>query len=148
MKLKNDFPKYKGKIGIIVPVVYLALVAGLLIIWLVPNTNMNDTLGMKIAGTCVIGFVMLTFTWAVFSTYYVLTTDSIYAFSGPFCRRVRYSDITKVEERKSCLSSLALSCDRIIIRTNKSFFRMDISPKDKQKFMDDLNDNLKYFKNR
>ncbi|MGN0748437.1 MAG: PH domain-containing protein [Christensenellales bacterium] len=148
MKVKHDFPKYKSKIGIIVPVVYLALAVGILIIWLVPNMSIKDTLGMKIAGTCVIALAIILFTWAVFSTYYVLTPDGIYAFSGPFTMRVKYSDITKIEERKSCLSSLALSCDRIIIHTKKSFLRLDVSPKDKEKFLEDLNENLKYFKNR
>ena len=79
--------------------------------------SIKDTLGMKIAGTCVIALAIILFTWAVFSTYYVLTPDGIYAFSGPFTMRVKYSDITKIEERKRCLSSLALSCDRIIIYT-------------------------------
>lgn len=133
----KELKKYKSKIGIVVPIVYSVLIICGLIIWLVPAKT-NDLL-YKIIGSCILALVLIFFTWAVFSTYYVLTDTCLICVSGPFKTRALYKDITDVTEGFSLLSSFSLSANRIFINRGRNILRrVDVSPKEKQEFLDEL----------
>ena len=133
----KELKKYKSKIGIVVPIVYSVFIICGLIIWLVPAKT--DDLLYKIIGSCILALVLIFFTWAVFSTYYVLTDTCLICVSGPLKTRALYKDITDVTEGFSLLSSFSLSANRIFINRGRNILRrVDVSPKEKQEFLDEL----------
>ena len=82
---KLKYKKYKGKIGLIVPLVLLVLTGAFLMIWLLPKgVGASDSLGVRIASTCLLGIITLVFFWCIFWNYYVITDVSIICVSGPF----------------------------------------------------------------
>lgn len=142
--MKTNLKKYKSRIGIVVPLIYLFVVAALLVVWLVPFDDEGNL--FRILATCALGFVFFIFTWALFSTYYVLKENCLICVSGPFKIRVRYVDITDITEGFSLLSSFALSGRRVFINRGRNILRrVDISPKEseKEEFINELSIKIK-----
>ena len=136
MKIKN-LKKYKAKPGIVIPIVYFIFVLAGIFIWAIPSKN--NELIFKIVPTCILIVILILFTWAVFSTYYVLTDKCLICFSGPLKIRVLYQDITDITEGISLLSSFSLSAKRIFINRGRNILRrVDVSPKEKEEFLEEL----------
>jgi hypothetical protein len=130
--------KFKSKRDWLVLVVYLVFVGALLFIWLMPYYGGNE-LTMKIIATTMIGLVVLTFTWAVFSTYYLFEEKYLLCVSGPFKTKVYYCDIKDVKPSHAAWSSLALSLDRVVlIRGENLLARIYVSPKNKTEFIEEV----------
>ncbi len=143
---KKKYLKFKGKIGLVVPIVYLILCSGIVLLWTLPYQQpvLVDALTSKIMITCVLGLLLIIFTWAVFSTYYVLTDDFLTVVSGPIRTHVLYSHITEVKPSHSIWSVSALSFNRVAIKRGKSIFTtLLVSPKQKELFMEELNKRIK-----
>lgn len=141
---KLKYKKFKGKIGLIVPLVLLVLTGAFLMIWLLPKgVGASDSLGVRIASTCLLGIITLVFCWCIFWNYYVITDVSIICVSGPFTSRIRLENITEIKERIGILSSFCLSINRLSIYTGKGFFkRFDVAPKEKEEFLDELSSKI------
>lgn len=147
---ETKYKKYRSKIGLVVPLVLIVLTCAILLVWLLPyTTSNNDSHVMRIVVTCLIGVLSLIFIWSSFSTYYVITDVSVIAVSGPMKARVRFCNITEIKEGKSLISSLALSIDRVYICYGKGILRrLEVSPKDKQAFIEELNSKLNSYREK
>jgi Bacterial PH domain len=75
--------------------------------------------------------------WVFMSTRYRLTDTTLFVNTGPFKWEVPVREITKVTPTRDPLSSPALSLDRLRIDYGQGKALM-ISPKQKQEFIDDL----------
>ncbi len=119
---------------------YLVFAIALTLIWVIPyNSNTSDIFLSKIVGTVTISFVVILFTWAVFSTYYLLTDDYLACISGPFASRIFYSDIKDAKKAHNGWASLALSFDRVAISHGKNGKRKTyISPIYSDLFIEEL----------
>lgn len=77
--------------------------------------------------------------WLLATTRYKLYGDQLIVQSGPFKWRVPVTEITRVVPTSNPLSSPALSLDRLRIDYGRGASLM-ISPRDKDKFLRDLED--------
>lgn len=73
--------------------------------------------------------------WLLFSTQYLVDTESLYVKSGPFSWTIALTDIQSVTPSKAAWSSPALSLDRLEIRYGDRK-RLLVSPKDRAAFID------------
>lgn len=75
------------------------------------------------------------------NTYYEFKDDYLYCRSGIFVERIKYKDIKSVKKSKNMLSSMALSRDRIEIKTSDNIFTglTYISPVNQDEFLEILN---------
>lgn len=136
---KLKFKKYRGKIGILAPFMILLIVGAFLLIWLLPRDETATTFGLKIASTCLLGIVAIILLWCIFWNYYVITDVSIINVSGPFTSRIRLNEITKIKEKFGIFSSFCFSIDRLAIYTGNGMIkRFDVSPKNKEDFINEL----------
>lgn len=137
------FKKYKSKVGIFVPIIYLLLIGIFLLIWLLPSKylGMEINLTGRIISTCCFGLFAISLIWATFSTYYIITPTSVVCVFGPLKTRVPLKRIVSVKEGKSFFyAAPALSMDRVFLQTGRtSFARTDVSPKEKEEFINELN---------
>lgn len=136
---KLKFKKYRGKIGLVVPLMLALIVGAFLLIWLLPQEETSTSLGLKIASTCLIGISTLVFLWCIFWNYYVITDVSIISVTGPFMSRIRLCEITEIKEKYGLFSSFCLSLDRLAIYTGNGMLkRFDVAPKNKEEFLEEL----------
>jgi len=77
--------------------------------------------------------------WLMTSTCYTLSDTTLLVKSGPFKWKIPISQITRITPTSNPLSSPALSLDRIRIDYGRGRSIM-ISPKDKSRFIRDLED--------
>lgn len=86
------------------------------------------------------GFVL----WIYYGTYYEFLEDHLYARSGPFVERIYYHSIVEATICKNFYSSMALSSERIFIRTTrKGLMGMTyISPVQREEFLAELKTKL------
>lgn len=141
---KTEIKKYRSKVGIVVPLLYLFVAAASLIVWLVPNSG---ALTLQIVATCFLAVVFIGITWICFSTYYQITDRCLICVCGPFKTRALYKDITDVTEGFSLLFSYALTGQRIFINRGRSILRrIDVSPKEKQDFLNELSTKIKHYR--
>ena len=82
------------------------------------------------------GFVL----WIYYGTHYEFLDDHLYARSGPFVERIYYDTIVEATMCKNFYSSMALSSERIFIRTTrKGLMGMTyISPVQREEFLAEL----------
>jgi len=80
--------------------------------------------------------IVILLMWIYFGTYYELRETYLFAKSGPFFEKIRYSSIIEISKCKNLLSSMALSRNRIKIQTSKGpvFGVTYISPIDLDEF--------------
>ena len=141
---KNEIKKYKSKVGIVVPILYLLVAAALLIVWLVPSSG---ALTLQIIATCILAIVFFGVTWIAFSTYYILADRCLICICGPFKTRALYQDITDVTEGFSLLFSYALTGRRIFINRGRNILRrIDVSPSEKEEFLNELSTKIKHYR--
>jgi hypothetical protein len=82
--------------------------------------------------------IMLFFAYSVFTIRYTITADGLLIQSGVYnFKPIPVSDIRRIEETRSILSSPAASLDRLEIVYNR-FDSVIISPKDKAGLIDAL----------
>jgi uncharacterized membrane protein len=145
--MKKDVLQFKSsRSWLLISIVYIMLSAGIAIVWLVPYYG---SLIPQISITTLLGIIIGLFTWAVCSTYYLLGDDFMVSVSGPIRMRVFYRDITEVRKSKSAWSSLALSFDRVAIICEKNILKTNfVSPKLKEKFIQELKARVEEYKNR
>lgn len=139
---KIKYKKYRSKIGIFVPLIYLVIVGVYLLIWLLPNKYLGMEINItgRIVSSCCFGLLAICLIWATFSTYYVITPTSVVCVFGPLKTRVALKNIVEVKEGISFFSAPALSCKRIYLQTGKTVFkRTEVSPKEKEEFLEQLN---------
>lgn len=92
--------------------------------------------GMAVAS---VAFVVLLYVGLVFPMYYELEADALLIRFGLVRTRIPYSAIKAVSPTRSPLSSPALSLDRLHVDCDRNFGHgVNISPKDKQKFLEEL----------
>lgn len=134
--MKNEVLKFKSKRNWIIFVVYALFIGAIALLWTLPY---QGEIAMKIVGTSLFAIILGIYTWAVFSTYYLLTDDFLICVSGPFRTRVFYSSITEIKPIHSWWSSLALSTDRVAIMRGKNILNTTfVSPQFKEFFMREL----------
>jgi len=80
-----------------------------------------------------------------FNTYYEFKDNYLYCKSGIFCEKIKYKDIKSIKKSKNMFSSMALSRDRIEIKTSDNIFLglTYISPFNEDEFMELLNRKMK-----
>jgi len=83
------------------------------------------------------GLFLIFISWIYKVNYVVLEDTYMVVRFGPFKEKYDYSVLTKVEETRLPLSSLALSLDRLALYKNQSFKSL-ISVKDKELFLKEL----------
>lgn len=128
--------KFKSKIDWLIALVYIPLIASLILIWVLPY---QDSFWVNIVVTSVLGLVLIFFTWAVFSSYYLLADEYIVAVNGPFKIRVFYDRIKDIKPNRSAWSSFSLSFDRVVIRCGKNnLHNYYFSPQNKELFIKEL----------
>ena len=122
--------RYESKVDWWIPALLfggLALATG---DWIVANSDeWRDGAALLIAWVMSI--------WIFFYTYYELQRDILFIRCGPFWRSVSIADIRSAKPTRNPLASMALSLDRIAI-TLRSGRGVMISPRDKDRFLDDL----------
>jgi hypothetical protein len=134
--MKNEVLKFKSKRNWIVFIVYALFIAAITLLWAIPY---KGELVIRIISTCMLGIILGVFTWAVFSTYYLLADDYLICVSGPFRTRVFYTSITEIKPSRSCWSALALSTDRVAIMRGKNVLTTTfVSPQFKEFFIKEL----------
>lgn len=144
--MKKDVLKFKSKIGWLVALIYLSLITPLILIWALPYQH---SLFINIFATCFLSIVLIIFTWAVFSSYYLLTDDCIIAVTGPFKLKVYYDKIKDIRLNKSIWSSFSLSFDRVLIVCgNNIFSNYYFSPINKELFIESLKNRIAKNKNK
>ena len=72
--------------------------------------------------------------WLLFTTYYVVNSDTLKIRSGPFSWSVQISDIKSIEASRSLLSSPALSLDRLEVHYGRGLSVL-VSPRDREGFL-------------
>ena len=147
--MKKEALRANSKRDWLIALVYLVFAIGLTVVWVIPyNSATSYVLLTKIVGTSIIGIVTLLFTWAVFSTYYLLTDDYLACISGTFASRIFYSDIKDIKKTCNVWASLALSFDRVAISYGKKGSRKAfISPKYRDLFIEELKKKVESKKN-
>ena len=75
--------------------------------------------------------------WIMLQTYYEFHGEYLLIRCGPFWRKLLIRDIDSVKPTRNPLASMALSLDRIAIKT-RSGSRVMISPSDKARFLKEL----------
>ena len=75
--------------------------------------------------------------WITLQTYYEFHGEYLLIRCGPFWRKLLIQDIDSVEPTRNPLASMALSLDRIAIKTRSGSGVM-ISPSDKTRFLKEL----------
>ena len=75
--------------------------------------------------------------WIMLQTYYEFHGEYLLISCGPFWRKLLIRDIDSAEPTRNPLASMALSLDRIAIKT-RSGSRVMISPSDKARFLKEL----------
>ena len=75
--------------------------------------------------------------WIMLQTYYEFRGEYLLIRCGPFWRKLLIRDIDSVEPTRNPLASMALSLDRIAIKTRSGSGVM-ISPSDKARFLKEL----------
>lgn len=134
--MKKEVLKFKSKRNWLVFIVYALFIVAITLTWVLPY---QGEIAMKIISTSMFAIILGIFTWAVFSTYYLLTDDFLICVSGPFRTRIFYSSITEIKPSRSWWSSLALSTDRVAIVRGKNILNTTfVSPQFKEFFMKEL----------
>ena len=90
-------------------------------------------------------YVLLVF-WLLWGSYYQLRDDEIYSKMGPFFSHIKYDLIKSVKLRKSILSSMAMTINRVEIQVhNKSYIRGTtfLGPKNREEFAAELKQRCK-----
>ncbi|SCZ11744.1 PH domain-containing protein [Alkaliphilus peptidifermentans] len=124
--------KYKGKVDLWWWMV-LITVNGL-ICWILidpEKTNINPLFVIMILGICDIFMLHMTF-----KNYVLLSESSMNIVLGVFKMTIRYEEVLTVKKTKNPLSSMALSLDRLEIRSRKNI--VFISVKNREEFINDL----------
>ena len=85
-------------------------------------------------------FVVLSFfvLWLLYGTRYTITDRMLHIRSGPFHWRVALHAIQEVVPTRNPLSSPACSLDRLWIRYRGGRLGVMVSPRDKDRFLQDL----------
>lgn len=138
---KNEFKKYKSKIGLFVYLTYLLFIGIYLVIWLAPPLIFETQIAYKIISTATISLLLIFLTFMFFNTYYVIEKDHVLVVCGIIKKRVYFDQIEEVKVGKSFLNlnSFALSLRKIsLITGNGSLNRIQISPKEETEFLDEL----------
>ena len=138
---KNQYKKYKSKIGLQVYLTYLLFVGFYLVIWLAPPIIFESLLVYKIISTATITLLLVFFTFTFFNTYYVIADTYVLAVSGFMKKRILFDQIEEVKVGKGFfnLNSFALSIRKIKIIAGKGILnRIEVSPKNEQEFLDEL----------
>lgn len=77
--------------------------------------------------------------WIYLYTYYIIDENYLVIRCGPVKIRILYEDIEHVKSTRNLISSMALSIDKVKIKTNKQGFSVIyISPKNKDMFINEL----------
>ena len=99
--------------------------------------NARDSVILILAGLAV-GVLIA---WLILSTRYVVDSDRLHIFAGPFRWKVPLNDIRSVEATRDPLSSPALLLDRLRIHYG-SGKRIMVSPADKAGFLNAIGQEL------
>lgn len=95
--------------------------------------------GLTIALAALIVYAFVAWLW--FGTYYTIDHDALNVKTGPFKRRIKFSEITRITETKSlwqgAIFTAALSLHRVHIRYAR-YNAIDVSPEDQGRFIDML----------
>lgn len=77
--------------------------------------------------------------WIYYGTFYVLSEDYLILRCGPLKVKIAYENIESIKDKKSFLSSIALSTDKFELRTkDKGVSMVYISPLNKEEFVKEL----------
>lgn len=71
--------------------------------------------------------------WIWFSTGYDVDGDTLHIHSGPLRQTIPVSEITRIRATRNPLASMALSLDRLEIRSSRRTTM--VSPEDKERFI-------------
>ena len=85
--------------------------------------------------------VVIMMIWILIGSYYELREDHLYMKIGPFFGRIKYENIKSLALKKTFLSSMSMSINRIEIKEhNKSYFRGTtyIGPQNREDFYEEL----------
>ncbi len=74
-----------------------------------------------------------------FNTYYLLSKDELKIFSGFMKQIIPLSSITEMKKVTDILSNPALSSRRVLIKHKKSYIGVQISPIDRDDFINQVN---------
>lgn len=126
--------RYESKKDAVVAIAIWAVVSGLVLATALSPPEIRLWIALSSLGG--IAFVL----WIYYGTYYELRADHIYARSGPFVERVYYDLIIEAKPCKNFYSSMALSTERIFVRTTrKGLMGMTyISPVNREEFLAEL----------
>lgn len=129
--MENAVRTYKSKIGIGLSVFIIAALVGTTIPMLIGEEIVWLGLGINVATGL---FILYTFT----NTVYIIDGEILHIRCGPlYNKKIAISEIRRIEESRSPLSSPAASLDRLEIMYNK-FDSVLISPKEKKEFIEDM----------
>jgi uncharacterized membrane protein YdbT with pleckstrin-like domain len=135
--------KYYSKIDlwykILISIVIIILIASLVILIFT-----NKSIDVIFAGIIIV--LILAFILSItFNTYYEFKDDYLYCRSGIFSEKIKYKDIKSVKKSNNMFSSMALSRDRIEIKTSNNIFLglTYISPFNQDEFMEMLSKRIK-----
>lgn len=86
-------------------------------------------------------FIIVFILSITFNTYYEFKKDYLYCKSGIFSEKIKYKDIKNIKKSNNMFSSMALSRDRIEIKTSDNIFLglTYISPSNQDEFIEILN---------
>jgi len=78
--------------------------------------------------------------WIYYGTYYELMDTYLYAKSGPFSEKIAYESIVELKLANNLYSSMALSRERILVRTTRKGLAglTYISPENREEFLAEL----------
>lgn len=129
---------YKILMGTIIFILILSF--GALIISM-PELSIEEQLALVVLITATLLF-MLSIT---FNTYYEFKEDYLYCRSGVFAEKIKYDKIQSVKKSKNMFSSMALSRDRIEIKTSNNIITgvTYISPERAEEFLKILEEKRK-----
>lgn len=131
--------KYYSKIDlwykILISIVIIILIASLaMLIFTIKN--------IELVFAAIIIILIIAFILSImFNTYYEFKDDYLYCRSGIFSEKIKYKDIKSIKKSNNMFSSMALSRDRIEIKTSDNIFLglTYISPSNQDEFIEMLN---------
>jgi uncharacterized membrane protein YdbT with pleckstrin-like domain len=135
--------KYYSKIDLWYKILILIVII-ILIASLVMLIFTNKSIDVIFAGIIIV--LILAFILSItFNTYYEFKDDYLYCRSGIFSEKIKYKDIKSVKKSNNMFSSMALSRDRIEIKTSNNIFLglTYISPFNQDEFMEMLSKRIK-----
>jgi len=83
-----------------------------------------------------------------FNTYYEISEQDVFIRSGIMKQRIPLESIKEMKKVTDILSSPALSSKRILIKHRKSYIGVQISPLDRDEFIDLINERIHLLKTK